>query len=193
LSNGTVYGFTDHDQDLLVENVLCKASSGFRGGASESRAGFSTDTGFIQGILTDDRITAADISAGHFAGAILKNYRVNWQNSSDFILMATGRAGKITSQGNSFNIEWIGLSAMLERSTGRVFSKFCDAQLGDMRCGINLDDFPAGTICPRTFDACVNQFSNSVNFRGFPYIIGDDALQSGPQEGEIYDGGSRYT
>ena len=92
---------------------------------------------------------------------------------------------------NHFEVEMIGRTAQLDRTTGRVFSGYCDAEFGDIRCGLNVEDFPEGTVCQRTYAACEG-FANKLNFRGFPYLLGDDALTRGPQEGELLDGGSRY-
>jgi len=94
--------------------------------------------------------------------------------------------------GDRFTVELSGQGAQLSRTQGRVFSRMCDARLGDARCGLSIDDFPSHTQCPRTFTACRDIFGNSVNFRGFPYLIGDDAMQSGPDGSPALDGGSRY-
>ena len=46
--------------------------------------------------------------------------------------------------------------------------------------------------CDHTMAACQNQFNNLVNFRGFPYMPGNDAITSYPTSGQVMDGGSRY-
>ena len=125
-------------------------------------------------------------------GARIESFRVNWTNTAEYVPMASGYVGDIRQQGGVYEAEWLGEASRLERSTGRVFARLCDAEFGDARCGLDPDDFPEGTACPRTFDAC-GQFGNRINFRGFPYLLGDDALIAAPQEGEVRDGGSRYS
>ena len=117
----------------------------------------------------------------------------NWREPEQRVHMSTGRLGSIRQNGETFEAEWTGQSVLLGRSVGRVFSKLFDAELGDNRCGLNIDDFPEGTICPRTFQACRNQFNNVLNYRGFPFLLGDDALQAAPQIGARRDGSSRYS
>ncbi|WP_371396203.1 DUF2163 domain-containing protein [Fretibacter rubidus] len=193
LRNGTVMGFTDHDRNFRIKGVDYFAETGLSGGAVDSRLGFAVDNGSVQGVFRDDRITATDIDAGLYAGARLDTARVNWADLSQRLKISTGFIGEITRQGDSFTFEWLGESARLDRATGRVFSVQCDADFGDARCGLNADSFPTGTTCPRSFSACHNQFGNSRNFRGFPFLIGDDALTAAPRETDSRDGGSRYT
>jgi Uncharacterized conserved protein len=38
-TDGVVAGFTDHDRDLKVGGVTCRASSGWTAGAAEGEAG----------------------------------------------------------------------------------------------------------------------------------------------------------
>ncbi len=193
LSDGVVFGFTDHDRALTINNLTYEASLGLTPSETETRLGFSIDTAAAQGVLTSDRITAEDIDAGRYDNALIESFRVNWQDSAQIVAMARGRLGSIRRKGDGFEAEWTGEGAWLDRSVGRVFSRLCDAEFGDARCGLTATDFAAGTTCPRTVVACQNQFDNILNYRGFPFLLGDDALQAAPQLGELRDGSSRYS
>lgn len=190
--DGTKFGFTDHDKDIDLGGVLHLANSGMSGGETDNALGFSIDNGHLRGVLTDARVTPADINLGLYDGAFLLITRVNWTAPDDHTALSRGYLGQITQKGDSFSAEWIGEGAKLDRSQGRVFSRLCDASFGDQRCGLDRDDFSEGTTCPRSYSACRIQFENTKNFRGFPYILGDDALTAAPQETDIRDGGSRY-
>ena len=190
--DGVVLGFTDHDRTLVIDGVSYEICSGLNPSETDQRLGFAADNGAVQGVFKSEHITAEDIHAGLYAQAVIKSYRVNWQSPDQAVHMTTGRLGTIRQKGESFEAEWVGQSVLLDRSVGRVFSKLCDAEFGDIRCGLNAEDFPQGTHCPRTFKACQSQFNNSLNFRGFPFLLGDDALQAAPQIGERRDGSSRY-
>lgn len=193
LSDGRVFGFSGHDRDLMIEGVTYSAQSSLNESESESRLGYASDNGALQGVLETARITEEDIANGVLKGAKLSRLIVNWQDAESFVVLSVGELGQVTTQGDYFDVEWLGLTSKLDRSTGRVFSKKCDAEFGDSRCGLFVDNFPAGTICPKSFAACRDQFNNAPNFRGFPYLLGDDALYAASQEGEIKDGGSRYS
>ncbi len=190
--DGVVLGFTDHDRPLEIDDVRYEICSGLNPSETDQRLGFAADNGAVQGVFKSERITAEDIYAGLYAQAVIESYRVNWQSPDQAVHMATGRLGTIRQRGDSFEAEWVGQSVLLDRSVGRVFSKLCDAEFGDRRCGLKVEAFPDGTHCPRTFEACQSQFNNSLNFRGFPFLLGDDALQAAPQIGERRDGSSRY-
>lgn len=193
LSDGSKLGFTDHDNTLNFIEISCQPQSGFTQGEIDTNLDFSANNGAVQGVLNSDFISPVDIRNGRFEGAQIETYRVDWNKTSNYAHISTGYIGEIRQKGAVFEAEWLGLSTQLERSTGRVFGRVCDAEFGDTRCGLNVANYPEGTLCPRTFSACRDQFSNTINFRGFPYLIGDDALIAGPKEGEPRDGGSRYS
>jgi uncharacterized phage protein (TIGR02218 family) len=46
--------------------------------------------------------------------------------------------------------------------------------------------------CDKQFATCKAKFANAVNFRGFPYMPGNDAVLSTPSSSQPRDGGSRY-
>jgi len=190
--DGNILGFTDHDRDLLLSDVICHAQSGFTGSDHDAKTGFAVDNSQVTAILNSEQICEDDIAAGLYDGAEIIITRVNWRDPSVREDIWSGFFGDISLRGDQFSVELLGQTAKLAQTQGRVFSRSCDARLGDARCGINLGDYPEGTVCPRSFIACRDQFANSANYRGFPYLIGDDAMQSGPNSGTIMDGGSRY-
>lgn len=191
--DGRMMGFTDHDADLEINDIIYEARSGFDAGALEQDIGFSVNSAHVNSIFSSDAITETDLRNGLYDGADIDLYRVDWTMPSTALHIAHWMFGDVIFGADGFEAELIGRTAKLDRSTGRVFSRHCDASLGDTRCGVNLANFPDGTLCPRTFSACQNQFNNVRNFRGFPYLLGDDALAAGPQTGITLDGGSRYS
>jgi uncharacterized phage protein (TIGR02218 family) len=54
------------------------------------------------------------------------------------------------------------------------------------------DAFTITAGCDKQFTTCKAKFANTVNFRGFPYMPGNDAITSYPTSGQVLDGGSRY-
>ena len=54
------------------------------------------------------------------------------------------------------------------------------------------DAFTLTPGCDKQFATCKNRFSNAVNFRGFPFMPGNDAVVAAPAAGQPMDGGSRY-
>jgi uncharacterized phage protein (TIGR02218 family) len=54
------------------------------------------------------------------------------------------------------------------------------------------DAFIVTAGCDKQFSTCKAKFDNAVNFRGFPYMPGNDAVTSYPVQTQTLDGGSRY-
>ncbi|MCF6274916.1 MAG: DUF2163 domain-containing protein [Robiginitomaculum sp.] len=201
-ADGAVLGFTDHDNNLTIDGTVYQAASGFSPADIDSRLGFALDNSSAQGLLSSDVISDADVRAGKYDSAVVEISRVNWANVSESALIWKGKLGDITVQVNAnsansnnnghFEAELVGQAAVLERSTGRVFARGFDARFGDMQCGLDVSNFPVGTVCPRTYAICQSQFNNTINFRGFPYLIGEDAAYAAPRDGDVKDGSSRY-
>lgn len=186
-------GFTDHDRDISLDGVTHFARSGLVPTALDMREGFAIDNSEVSGALDHESLNAQTLASGLYDRAQIILRRVSWENPSVNDTVWAGRFGKITRSENGFTADLVGPAEDLNRAAGRVFSKMCDASLGDARCGVDLLSYPIGTTCPRTFKACTSQFNNSRNFRGFPYLIGDDAMQAGPESQARRDGSSRYT
>ena len=116
---------------------------------------------------------------------------MDWSEPASRVRLWVGRLSRITRSGDGFTAEVEGPLAKLERVVGRTYGRLCDAHLGDERCGVDLGDWPEGTVCDRSFRTCREQFGNATRFRGFPDIPGDDFLTAMPAEGGRHDGGSR--
>src|SRR5262249_10350396 len=65
---------------------------------------------------------------------------VNWSTPSERYLLRVGRLGEVTREDGTFRAEIRGLAAALDQTRGRAFRPSCDADLGDGRCGADLDD-----------------------------------------------------
>lgn len=137
-ADGEVFGFTDHDRDLVFGGDTYEAESGLS--ASEIRASLdlSVDAQDADGALTSDRITETDIIDGRWDNAWIEVWRVNWEDVSERVLMRRGNLGQITRGPNAFSAEVRSLAHWLNQTVGRTFQYYCDADLGDSRCGIAL-------------------------------------------------------
>lgn len=186
-ADGVDYGFTDHDRDLSVDGVVCRASSGWTQGVVETAVGLSGGTLAVAGALDWDGIDEADIAAGLWDGARVELWRIDWRRPDLKVRMGVATLARIRREGSAFTAELDGPMAALDRVVGRTYGRTCDAVLGDGRCGVD----PDGRVCDKRFETCVGTFGNGANFRGFPDIPGDDFLTAYPATGGRHDGGSR--
>ncbi len=139
-SDGKVFGFTDHDLPLTFDGTTFEPESGFT--ASEIRTGsdLSVDAQDAEGVLTSATITETDILDGRWDNAEVEIWRVNWQDTSQRVLMRRGAIGQVRRGQVQFVAEMRSLAHVLNQTVGRTFQATCDAALGDARCGVNLND-----------------------------------------------------
>lgn len=267
-SDGALFGFTEHDEDIVVDGVTCRAASGFAPGDLDQSAGFSAGQSAIAGILDTASLTETDLENGIWDGARVDLFRVDWTDPTLFVRVWTGELGEVRRGKSAFEADLAGPARKLDRTIGRVYSRSCDASLGDVRCGVDLDD-PAwranGTItrvihaaayelsgldghppplfaggelvwtsgdnagakarvgvhrntgaavviepdvppalparigdtaqltagCDKRLATCRDVFANAVNFRGYPFMPGNDALIAAPSAQHPRDGSSR--
>lgn len=245
-ADGVTIGFTTHDRDLPIGGVVYSASPGMLPSAVRQSDGFDVDTLDLQGALTSDAITADDLAAGRWDGAVLHLFAADWSDpAAETLAIARGEIGDVTIRDDAFTAELRGPTALLERPVVEQTAPTCRASLGDRRCRIDLAgrtrivrvtavagemltadatepsanahgygrlrwleganaglsapiaasdgaavtlrDPPAFAVaggerveltegCDRLFATCCDRFANAANFRGEPYLPGNDLL-----------------
>lgn len=139
-ADGAVFGFTDHDRALLFDGIAFEPDSGLS--PSELRAGsdLSVDAQDAEGALRSDMITETDIVDGRWDNAAVETWRVNWRDTTQRALMAKGSLGQIRRGKKAFVAEVRGMAHLLNQPVGRTYQSLCDALVGDVRCGVDLND-----------------------------------------------------
>lgn len=133
-TDGTLMGFTDHDRDLVVDGVTCRADTGMTARALQQTTGLSVDNTEAAGALSAASIREVDLLAGRFDGAEVRSYLVNWAAPADWVEQFRGSFGEIVRAGGAFRAELRGLTEALNRPQGFAYQPACSAVLGDARC-----------------------------------------------------------
>lgn len=248
LQDGAVMGFTNHDRDLVINNITYEASSGFEPTAVDTTNDMATDNLDVTGMLDSERIKATDISNGRFDFAEVEIFLCNWAKVTDPVLiLRRGTIGRISHGKNGFQAEVRGLLEAFQQAAGLAYQKQCRAQFGGSQCGLNKaaytftgsvtsisqdgsfstnltqdddyfsygvirfdrtgeemevkkysqtgggislflpvlsfavgDTFSVSAGCDGNFSTCKTRFSNVFNFRGEPFIPGNDLMASYP-------------
>lgn len=136
--DGVVQGFTDHDEDLVVDRVTYRAGTGFTASEATSRFDLSVDGSEIAGALAADSLDEADLAAGRYDAARIDTYLVDWSEPSLFVLTARGTLGEVKREGRAFSAELRGPADALSQESGCLFTARCGADLGDARCKVDL-------------------------------------------------------
>lgn len=139
-TDGTRFGFTDHDRDLAFDGTVFEAATGFTASEINDALGLSVDNLEVSSALKSDRLNEDDLAAGLYDDAAVEIWRVNWADPEQRVLMRSGSLGEVRRSGAAFTAEVRGLAHYLQQPKGRLYQSGCDADLGDARCGINLSD-----------------------------------------------------
>ncbi|MEL7480947.1 MAG: DUF2163 domain-containing protein [Pseudomonadota bacterium] len=179
--DGFVIGLTDHDQPLVFRGEPYSPNDAVVPGEFATSDGLAPGRAAAMGALSASAITEQDLRDGAWNNARVDVFRVDWEMPQFGVQIWSGGLSEVSHSEGAFEAELVSLKANLETRVGRVYSRRCDAVLGDARCGIDLDASPfAGLTCDQRFSTCVERFSNAENFRGFPHMPGNDAVLAGP-------------
>jgi len=186
-ADGVALGFTDHDRPLSFDGTDFEPESGFA--ASEIRAGsdLAVDAQDATGVLTSDRITESDILDGRWDNAQVELWRVNWADTSQRVLLRRGAVGQIRRGRIAFVAEVRSLAHLLGQTVGRTFQAGCDAELGDARCGIDLENAiykGTGVVTERLRDRAFRA-SGLAGFEAGWFAAGTITWTSGANVGRI--------
>ena len=137
-TDGVVLGFTDHDEPLVFGGTTFEPM--LEGGEASSKLGPQTDTSEVVGVLTSEAIAEADILLGRFDGAAVEIWRVNWRDVAQRLLLRRATIGEIVREDGAFRAERRSAQQALNQVRGRLYQALCDAELGDARCGVDVED-----------------------------------------------------
>lgn len=138
--DGVRQGFTDHDRDITFAGTVFEAAAGMTASEIRESVGLNVDNLEVTSAVSSERLSEADLAAGLYDNAAIEIYRVNWAAPDQRVLMRSGNLGEVKRAGFAFSAEVRGLAHTLQENKGRLFQYACDADLGDARCTIDLDN-----------------------------------------------------
>ncbi|GBD49635.1 DUF2163 domain-containing protein [Methylopila sp. Yamaguchi] len=136
--DGVVLGFTDHDRDLVVAGETYRAESGMTASAAEAALGLAAGGLDVVGALDDAGLSEIDLARGLYDGASVTLSLVDWRAAGAPLLLFAGVLGEVARERSLFTAELRGLASALQQPQGRLYQRACDAELGDIRCGVDL-------------------------------------------------------
>ena len=174
-TDGSVLGFTDHDRPLTVGGTIFEPGSGLSASEARRSLGLSATTMDVEGALSSDVVTVADIEAGLYDGARVEVLLVNWANTAQSALLHVYTIGAITRVDGQFRAELQNLADGYERSRARYYRRLCDARLGRRFAAGDVTDFRTYTY---TDSYSVTRLPNS-RFWWVACAESDSACRSG--------------
>jgi uncharacterized phage protein (TIGR02218 family) len=173
-TDGVTLGFTSHDRGLWFDGLLHRAAPGMLPSAIRRNAGLEPDSVEVDGALTHDSISEADLAAGRFDGASIAIGIVDWE-SLEHAALYRGEVGAIAQEGASFSAEMHSAKAALEADPIPRTSPTCRAIFCGPGCALSSAAY--------THEAqlvSVDLEDNRVVFSG------------GPSPGDMLDGSLRW-
>lgn len=164
LKDGTQLAFTDHDQALsfnLGDGALTYLpDTGILPSDLSLSAGFEADDMEVSGPI-GDVVTRTAVLGGRYDDATVRYFFVNWSDlTQGAVKLIKGYVALASVEGGTFKFTVHSEIAKFSRSVGRVITGFCDADLGDARCGFSLVAVNA------TVTAVTDARSFTVSFSG---------------------------
>lgn len=137
--DGTVHAFTTHDEDVTYKGTRYKRCDSLRASAisGTTLSGSATGDVQVQGILSEDAISAKDIYAGRFDNAKVEVHLVDWATGYGTVL-TRGIICRTRQQENSYVLTALTGGARLEQQPlMEVFSPTCRWEFGSSQCGVD--------------------------------------------------------
>lgn len=157
--DGVVQRSTDHDREVAISNStpidglegVYQAFTGLMASNIRSAADLAVDNLEVRGQIGTGSIDVpvADIEAGLYDDAEIVLFLVNWMSPDDGqIILRRGTIGNIKrSSDGEYTAELRGLTQKLTQTIVRTYGVRCDADLGDARCGVDLEPLTiTGTV-----------------------------------------------
>ena len=143
--DGAVMGFTDHDDDLVLDGVAYAARCGFDAAETETTLGLSVPAAEVAGALSSEALREADLANGLYDGARVERWLVDWSDPSQRLALDMHDLGEVRRTQDAFTVELRGLAHHLDQEVGRLYSGACAAEFADARCGVAASLWSAGT------------------------------------------------
>jgi len=142
-TDGQIFGFTDHDVDIVFSGVTYKAATGVVPAGIEQNSDMSVDNTEVSSFLDSSSITESDLLAGLWNHALIDVMRINYRSIADGVeLLPRGRLGEIRVQGGKFTAEVrSNATQALQQIIGEVYTPGCRANLFDARCKLVAASF----------------------------------------------------
>jgi len=138
--DGAVMGFTDHNRRVTCDGTVFMPETGLSGSEARHSFGLAVDTMDVEGALSSLDISESDIVAGLYDGATVETLLVNWQEPQQFMRLRRAVIGQITRRDGRFVAELESPERALDQTNGRTVRRQCDAELGDARCRVDLEN-----------------------------------------------------
>lgn len=146
--DGLVRTVTNIDENITYLGEVYEARPGVSPAAMQQAPDASVANSEIVGAMATDSIEEDEIVAGLWDGAFVTIFELNYRAlSHGRAIIGTGTIGNVQAGRLTFNAELRGLAQYLQQVIGELYTKNCQATLGDNNCRVDLGPFTeTGTL-----------------------------------------------
>lgn len=193
LKDGTTLAFTDHDRTLAFNlgdgSADYQPDTGILPSDLSLTTGFTADDMEVAGPI-GDLVTRAAVLGGRYDDATVRFFQVNWSDlTQGAIKLVKGWVVRAEVEGGRFKFTCHSEMSRFAQSVGRVITAYCDADLGDARCGFAL--VPDVVTVTAVTDARGFTTTNVAGRADDYYNLGTAIFLTGPIAGcrpvEVFD------
>lgn len=179
-SDGFSFACTDHNERLTVAGYgfVFEPAGGWGSSARERQTTLQDENLEIQGVLSSESITDADLWAGKFSNASITHLLVDWRVPQyGPISVSTYTLPGVSYTSESWQGELVGLTGKLKPKVGSSHTRNCPYDFGDTAtCKVDL-----GALS--YYDIRVASVTNKYTFTAYnsdiPGSLGDDFFNLG--------------
>lgn len=142
--DGMRFGLTDHDCDISFDDMRFHADAGMRVSAIEQRSGLSSYGLEVDGAIGSPHLEASALADGLYDGAEVFVWLADWSAPENRLMLARGQFGDVEIQDGRFTVALNASTQKLQNPRGRIYQTYCDALLGDKRCGVDIKGSDSG-------------------------------------------------
>jgi uncharacterized phage protein (TIGR02218 family) len=134
--DGVTLGFATHDRDLWFDGVLHRAAPGLTPSAIRRSVDLQPDSAEVEGALSHDAVSAADLALGRFDGSRILIGLVDWETLEREVIYR-GEIGAVAEEAGRFTAELASRKAELQLDPIPRTSPTCRAEFCGPGCALS--------------------------------------------------------
>ena len=190
LKDGTVFGFTSHDQDIRIGDDIYWAACGFMPTSVDTSNNMAVDNLDVEGFLDSNVISADDIDSGRYDGATVEITVCNWEDPNQSpLIVRRGTLGQVERTDIGYTAEIRGLLDAFQQKTNVIYQKTCRATLGDSQCKFPVASqaTTTGTVTQINTDGSFNTTLSTQDWMDGFFTYGVLSFTSGENKGSKHE------
>lgn len=137
--DGIAIGLTSHDRPLDIGGLTYLASPGVTPSAIRRTGAVEAAVTDIDGALSSDALTPAELAQGRWDGAHVTLCLTEWDSPGAlWLTLAEGTLGAVRESNGAFSATLDSAKAALSRAIAPATSPMCRATLGDRDCRVDM-------------------------------------------------------